>query len=240
MYFYEVALLSSPLSLLTYSSALDLKIGRAVEVSLRNKVYKAVIISSSIKPDFQTSEVLEVTESYYSKEQLDLAAFISTYYNCSIGESLGLMVAYVTGKDSHTKRENEINAVNFQSKITLSDKQQKALKFLQEHKISLLFGDTGSGKTEIYMKYFELMIAQGKRSIFLMPEISLTPQMSQRLEEHFGEKVVMWHSKLTPLQKRKALEKIYDGTAFILAGPRSALFLPIEDLGLIVVDEEHD
>jgi primosomal protein N' (replication factor Y) len=73
-----------------------------------------------------------------------------------------------------------------------------------------------------------------------MPEISLTPQMQIRLEEHFGDKVVMWHSKVTKPQKRKLLERIYDGSAKIIAGARSALFLPVKELGLIVVDEEHD
>ncbi|MBU1217246.1 primosomal protein N' [bacterium] len=244
MKFYEVALLSSPLSLLTYHSSLDLEKGRVVEVSLRNKNYKAVVTEITSKPDFTTSEILEVSDFFYSSKQLSLAQFISSYYICSLGEALGLMLAYESGMCSHAEHGNESNRHCERSEaistITLSAKQKEALAFLQEHKISLLFGDTGSGKTEIYMKYFELMIAQGKRSIFLMPEISLTPQMSQRLEEHFGEKVVMWHSKLTPLQKRKALEKIYNGTAFIIAGPRSALFLPLEDLGLIVVDEEHD
>jgi len=90
------------------------------------------------------------------------------------------------------------------------------------------------------MKYFEEMLAERKRSIFLMPEISLTPQMAERLEEHFDGLVVMWHSKLTPKQKKIAIEKIESGEAMIVAGPRSTLFLPLKDLGLIVVDEEHD
>ena len=131
-------------------------------------------------------------------------------------------------------------SLDSESSLKLSTKQTQALKFLKNHKVSLLFGDTGSGKTEIYMQYFCDMLQENKRSIFLMPEISLTPQMSQRLEQHFGESVVMWHSKLTPKQKKQALEKIYSGEAKIIAGPRSALFLPIKDLGLIVVDEEHD
>ena len=80
---------------------------------------------------------------------------------------------------------------------------------------------------EIYMKYFEDILACEKRSIFLMPEISLTPQMGIRLQKHFGDKVVMYHSKLTPKQKREALEKIRSGEAKIVAGPRSTLFLPI-------------
>ena len=90
------------------------------------------------------------------------------------------------------------------------------------------------------MRYFDEVLREGKRAIFLMPEISLTPQMSQRLQKHFGDSFVIWHSKLTPLQKKKALQNIYSGEAKIIAGARSALFLPIEDLGLIVVDEEHD
>jgi len=126
------------------------------------------------------------------------------------------------------------------NKLHLSYLQSNAFEFLKRHLVSLLFGDTGSGKTEIYMKYFESVISEGKQALFLMPEISLTPQMQMRLETHFGEGVVMWHSKLTKLQKERALEKIYNGTATVIAGPRSALFLPLERLGVIVVDEEHD
>jgi len=164
-----------------------------------------------------------------------IANFIASYYICSLGDAFALMTPY--------KKALEIFAVTEFTQevdITLSKKQQEALSFLQAHKVALLFGDTGSGKTEIYMKYFDEVIKKGQRVVFLMPEISLTPQMSRRLEEHFGRSFVMWHSKLTPLQKKKALEKIYSGTAKIIAGARSALFLPIEDLGLIVVDEEHD
>ncbi|MDD5373794.1 MAG: primosomal protein N' [Sulfurimonas sp.] len=149
----------------------------------------------------------------------------------------------VTEKSYNNRRHSKLDLESkdkISSSIILSDRQNEALEFLKQHKISLLFGDTGSGKTEIYMKYFEEMIEQKKRAIFLMPEISLTPQMSKRLKIHFGDSVVMWHSKLTPKQKKDALGKIYDGSAKIIAGPRSALFLPIKDLGLIVVDEEHD
>ena len=234
MYFYEVAILSSPLSTLTYNFNSVIKTGTLVEVVVRNKTSKGVVVSTCQKPEFKTSDILEVSKFYYSEKQIELAKFISTYYFSSLGEALGLMVAY--DGELHSQAKHEM----LESKILLSKKQEDALKFLQKHKISLLFGDTGSGKTEIYMKYFEQMMSEGKRSIFLMPEISLTPQMGKRLEEHFGEAVIMWHSKLTPKAKKEALAKIYDGTAYIIAGPRSALFLPVKELGLIVVDEEHD
>ncbi|MCW8894708.1 primosomal protein N' [Sulfurimonas sp.] len=256
MYFYELAILSSPLSTLTYHSDLEIKTGAVVNINLRNKNSKGVIISTCEKPEFDTSEILEVYDSFYSKKQLELAKFISTYYICSLGEALGVMTAYSCGYTTSVvpvmgikigeAQSGECQGVAFLKAtysnpiLTLSDKQTDALKFLKQYRVSLLFGDTGSGKTEIYMQYFHDMLKEGKRSIFLMPEISLTPQMSHRLDMHFGDRVVMWHSKLTPKQKKEALQKINDGTAQIIAGPRSALFLPIKDLGLIVVDEEHD
>ncbi len=173
---------------------------------------------------------------FYSTKQLKLAKFISAYYFCSLGEAIGLMVPFGSDEVQSQAEHDEV----MESKITLSERQNEASEFLKQHKVSLLFGDTGSGKTEIYMRCFEEMIEQKKRSIFLMPEISLTPQMSKRLKAHFGDSVVMWHSKLTLSQKKKALASIYNGSAKIVAGPRSALFLPVKDLGLIVVDEEHD
>lgn len=247
MHYYNIALLNSPLEPFTYHSPKIIDIGRKVKINVRNRESLGVVISASKEPEFKTNEILEVYDSLYSQKQLSLSQFISTYYFCSLGEALGLMLPYECGMHSQAEYGNEsgmhsqVELGNEKSSdIKLSDKQEEALLFLKKHKTSLLFGDTGSGKTEIYMYYFSEMIEQNKRSIFLMPEISLTPQMNQRLQNHFGDAVVMWHSKLTPKQKKEALEKIYDGSAKIIAGPRSALFLPVNDLGLIVVDEEHD
>lgn len=238
MYYYNVSIIGSPLEPFSYQSSQIIQIGTKVSIKVRNRTADGVVISSCEKPDFGTNDILEVRDFFYSQEQIELAKFISRYYFSSLGEALGLMLAF--NRDYSDEIFIKDKNSTFESSIELSSKQEEALSFLQKHKVSLLFGDTGSGKTEIYMKYFEQMIAKNKRSIFLMPEISLTPQMSKRLEEHFGESVVMWHSKLTPLQKKKAMMKIQSGKAKIIAGPRSALFLPIKDLGLIVVDEEHD
>jgi len=235
MYYYNIALISSPLEPLTYQSESPLEIGEKVSVKIQNRVQNGVVVKESQKPEFKCLDILEVLDELYSSKQLELAKFISVYYMCSLGDAFSIMIPF------QVHYEKESISTNIESsKIKLSDKQNDALKTLQEHKVSLLFGDTGSGKTEIYMKWFEEIIQEGKRVIFLMPEISLTPQMSKRLDEHFGDLVVMWHSKLTKVQKLKALEKIHNGRAKIIAGARSALFLPVEDLGLIVVDEEHD
>ncbi len=249
MNYYNISLLGSPLSEFSYHSSQIIKIGTKVEVNVRSRTAFGVVISSCEKPSFKTNEISEILEFYYDSKQIELARFISTYYVCSLGEALSLIMPYNSGcvalaspllHEHHLVQLKQHIREPAPSSIVLSKKQENALSFLKEHKVSLLFGDTGSGKTEIYMKYFEAMLLKGKRSIFLMPEISLTPQMALRLEEHFGEAVVMWHSKLTPKQKKIAQEKIYSGQAKIIAGPRSALFLPINDLGLIVVDEEHD
>jgi len=204
-----------------------------------NRLKEGVVISECEKQEFETLDILEITNFTFSHEQTLLAKFISTYYICSLGEAFSLMMPFEDNLELPNAVKEEVESISA-SKIKLSKKQEEALEFLKKNKVSLLFGDTGSGKTEIYMKYFEEMLKLGKRSIFLMPEISLTPQMSLRLDEHFGDAVVVWHSKLTPKQKKIALEKIYSGEAKIIAGPRSALFLPLQDLGLIVVDEEHD
>ncbi|MDF1882392.1 primosomal protein N' [Sulfurimonas sp. SAG-AH-194-C21] len=234
MNYYTLSIIGSPLGEFSYHSSHSIEIGSSITVIFNNREKKGVILSSCSKPEFKTLEIIEIIGDIYSSKQMDLALFISKYYICSLGDAFSLMMAFDT-RPSKTVAVEEKESI-----LKLSIRQEEALKFLKEHKVSLLFGDTGSGKTEIYMKYFEQIIQEGKRCIFLMPEISLTPQMSLRLEEHFGESVVMWHSKLTPKQKKIALEKIHSGQAKIIAGPRSCLFLPIKDLGLIVVDEEHD
>jgi primosomal protein N' (replication factor Y) len=236
LYFYKIAFIASPLEPLTYASVLKIECGTLVSVLLRKKECSGVILLECEEPDFKVTEFSYESKSYYSIKQIALAKFIATYYICSLGDAFSLMVPYSLEYADQLDNTEDIA----ESKIELSHKQNTALDYLKKHKVSLLFGDTGSGKTEVYMKLFEEQLALSKRSVFLMPEISLTPQMGLRLEEHFGAAVVMWHSKLTPLQKKKAMAKIRSGKAYIIAGPRSALFLPIEDLGLIVVDEEHD
>lgn len=237
MKYYKLSIIGSPLGEFTYHSSSSIASGSQVKVLFNKREKLAVILKETSEPDFTTSAILEMTEFFFSSKQIELARFISSYYICSLGDAFSLMTPF---EQSSSKDEFDILRQESLTQIKLSRKQEEALKFLIEQKVGLLFGDTGSGKTEIYMRYFDEVLREGKRAIFLMPEISLTPQMSQRLQKHFGNYFVIWHSKLTPLQKKKALQKIRNGKAKIIAGARSALFLPIEDLGLIVVDEEHD
>ena len=134
----------------------------------------------------------------------------------------------------------ENSSIEYKKEITLSSFQQEAKDFLDSKKQALLFAKTGAGKTEIYIKTIKEILKQGKQAVFLMPEISLTPQMEKRLKEVFDSSVAIWHSKVTAKRKKEILNKLQNGDIKLIAGARSALFLPYNNLGLIIVDEEHD
>ncbi len=142
------------------------------------------------------------------------------------------------GKSMQDAPKRELNAQSTFTPPKLSPTQQSALDFILAHEKTLLFGDTGSGKTEIYINAICATIAQGKRTLFLMPEIALTPQMERRLKSVFGDLVCIWHSKVSKAKKERIMANLH--SIKIIAGARSALFLPLENLGLIIIDEEHD
>lgn len=127
----------------------------------------------------------------------------------------------------------------------LTGEQQLALDRItssvdrDEFKTFLLFGITGSGKTEVYIRAIARAIEHGKSAIVLVPEIALTPQTVRRFSHRF-ENVTFLHSSMTDAERREAWTRIKDGTSRVVVGPRSALFAPVKDLGLIVVDEEHE
>jgi primosomal protein N' (replication factor Y) len=128
----------------------------------------------------------------------------------------------------------------------LTDMQQSALNEI-ELKIKarvyapfLLHGVTGSGKTEVYIRAMRATLEQNKSALMLVPEIALTPLFSRRLREHFGDEVAIFHSSLRPGERFDEWDRVRNGKARIVIGTRSAIFAPIRNLGLIVVDEEHE
>ena len=236
MYFYEVAILKSPLNNLTYQSEEKIEIGTKVFVKLRNrKVFdEAVVVKEVEKPTFECTNISEITNEYFDEKMLQISNFVSTYYVCSLGEALSVYNPF------NKELKFEPSTETFDSKIQLSILQEKAKRFLEEKKQALLFANTGAGKTEIYIKIIEEQLNQNRQALLLMPEISLTPQMQKRLEKVFGKSVAIWHSKITKKRKDEILKGLQEGTIRLVAGARSALFLPYSNLGVIVVDEEHD
>jgi len=121
---------------------------------------------------------------------------------------------------------------------TLTNDQQKALEIIDKNQFTLLHGVTGSGKTEVYIRSVKKITDRGKQAIVLIPEISLTPQTVSRFKDIFNTVVI--HSKITPKQKRERWQQIIDSDVELVIGARSALFAPLKNLGIIVIDEEHD
>jgi primosomal protein N' (replication factor Y) len=124
----------------------------------------------------------------------------------------------------------------------LSEAQAKAAAALStlEPGVTLVDGVTGSGKTEVYFEAIAATLRQGRQALVMVPEIALTPQWLTRFEARFGALPAQWHSELTGLERRLTWRSVLDGSAKVVVGARSALFLPYRDLGLIIVDEEHE
>lgn len=149
----------------------------------------------------------------------------------------GAIILYDKEKESSiVSKEEESSA------FPLTPLQEKAMREIQESTddIYLLYGVTGSGKTEIYLQLAQEALDKGKQVLILVPEIGLTPQMIQRVSSRFGEKLAIYHSGLNAQEKYEQYRLVKKGDARIVVGTRSAVFLPFESLGLIVMDEEHD
>ncbi len=265
IYYYKIALLKSSAPNLTYYTNQILTTGTIIIVPLKTTTKQAIIISEVDKPEFDTAKIVSVSDKYYTSTQMEIAKFISEYYFSSFSEAISLFLPYCRSgcplpddnlqkevkvglksplpKNDLHKELSNIEDKNVGERIprpTLTSSQQQAYQSILKQDKSLLFGVTGSGKTEIFISLMVKMLEEGKSSIFLMPEISLTPQMEKRLKVYFGDRVAMWHSKLTKKKKESILKAIESGEVRIVAGARSALFVSLENLGLIIVDEEHD
>jgi len=173
---------------------------------------------------------------------LELAEWLADFYLCSHGEALSVMLP-------GGKKEKDLPPLGLagdeepvHTRVTLSSEQAEALKAIREGKDSFiyLYGITGSGKTEVFLRAAEEVLAAGKTVLFLVPEISLTHQMVDDLAGRFDKVPAVLHSHLTPSQKLKEWRRIQSGEATVVLGARSAVFAPLQNLGLIILDEEHE
>jgi primosomal protein N' (replication factor Y) (superfamily II helicase) len=128
--------------------------------------------------------------------------------------------------------------------FTLNAYQDVALKAIRHYfntlPVTLLYGVTASGKTQIYIRLIEEAIAQGKQVLYLLPEIALTTQIIERLKKYFADKIVVYHSKFNDNERAEVWQKVLKNECKVVLGARSAVFLPFVNLGLIIVDEEHE
>ena len=128
--------------------------------------------------------------------------------------------------------------------VTLNEEQERAIQEILQHKghfqVHLLYGITGSGKTEVYIPIIRSYLQKGEGVIFLIPEIALTPQMVERFQAEFGDILAISHSQLSDRQRLEQWQRIAKGECRLVIGARSAIFSPVQNLGLIIVDEEHE
>lgn len=149
-------------------------------------------------------------------------------------------------KDYRTiRREPTVINQNNYEKIILTKEQKSAVasitdNFNKKRKTTLVYGVTGSGKTEVYIRVIKNVIKDGKKAILLVPEISLTPQILSIFQQRFPEQTAVIHSRLSPGERFDEWQRIFKGEASVVIGARSAIFAPIKDLGIIIIDEEHE
>lgn len=126
--------------------------------------------------------------------------------------------------------------------FALTDEQTNAIELIShtEKRVSLLHGVTGSGKTEVFLQLAQQALDQNRQVLFLVPEIGLTPMMIDRVQARFGDRIAIYHSQLSAQEKYNQYCRVRDGQADIVIGTRSAIFLPLQNIGLILMDEEHD
>ena len=192
----------------------------------------------------QVSKIVD-SEPLITQELLETAIWVSKYYLCTIGEAVNSILP-------SARRESSEQSFSFDSEISagikqnLSEEQKKAVTDILAHaeknesSFHYLYGPTGSGKTEVFLQTAEQILKKNKGVIYLVPEISLTQQVVDSVVNRFGPQVAVLHSSLTQSQKLTQWKKILHREARIVIGARSAIFAPVPDLGMIIIDEEHD
>jgi primosomal protein N' (replication factor Y) len=231
----------------TYRVPDETERGAIVEVKFGNARRRGVVTAVDVEPPegVEVASVERVAETL-PPALVDLALWIADYYGSTPARALALVAPYNAKRRGERSDASSVGALVAEARPeTLSDSQDRALRRIDELLNGgggnvLLWGATGSGKTEVYIRACEAALAQGRGAIVLVPEIALTPQTLGRFRERFGDRVAVLHSALTEAERRDERERIASGEAPVVVGARSAVFAPVPSLGVICIDEEHD
>ena len=190
---------------------------------------------------------LEILLAYFKleKQQAEIA---KTDLIESSGSSASVLKALLD-KEIFIQEEKVVSRLNFGELEEIHDFElneaqvialQETKEQLDEKGVVLLYGETSSGKTQIYIRLIEQMLLQEKQTLYLLPEIALTTQVIERLKEYFGGQIGVYHSKFNDNERAEVWQKVLKGEYKLVLGARSSIFLPFNDLGLVIVDEEHE
>lgn len=232
-----------------YLSNQKVVVGVRVIVSFRRKKVIGIVLAHKEKSDFDKLKTIEeVLDNIPILDTpiLDFLSWSANYYHHPIGEviSTALPKNLRIGKRAIIKKIVKLSIKTSESNFETTNEQQLAIDkisaSLEDYQRFLLHGVTGSGKTEVYLRIIQTVLNQGKQVLVLVPEIGLTPQMIARFKSRLNTYIVSIHSQRNETQKLDAYLMAKDGTAGVVLGTRSAIFTPMLNLGLIIIDEEHD
>lgn len=246
MQFYKVAVATFAHShaVFTYHSHEALTRGAFVRVPIGRKQANGVVVEKVSKPIFATKEVVAVLHpgEVWPEQLLQLAQWLSDYYVAHLGLVLQGMLPPNMHKQRRASESSAPTAQRAKKQLTLTDGQQAAIAQIttSANTAFLLHGVPGAGKTQVYIEACKTVIADGRSAIVLVPEIALTAQLIAEFSNHFAHVLVM-HSGMTEAERHLTWLKILTcHEPMIVVGPRSALFSPIKNVGLIIIDECHE
>ena len=201
-------------------------------------VFKSDDLSCIQKPDgyIDIINFLRENSGKYTKSELINVNSISQYKLNKLIEKELLVVE----EETVFRYNNRTYNIDYEKELTFEQKYVLDEYNNSDNKLFLLKGVTGSGKTEVYMRMVEDVLEKNQSAIVLVPEISLTPQMIERFKGRFGRNVALFHSKLSDGERFDEWFRVKEGKAKLVVGARSAIFLPVKNLGLIIIDEEHE
>jgi len=236
-------------------------VGSLVKIPFGNRTLRGVVrqiqdssleVQNKTVQKYQIKSIQSIDDSFIlPKSYIEIAQWISNYYLCSLGEAIALFLPPEM-KRPKKNSDQPMDMKNKRDEIELNEEQKTVFNKIKTGisqisingqkcvKPFLLHGITGSGKTEIYIKAAQEVIKLGRKVVVLVPEIILTPQTVQRFEEIFAGQVALMHSHLSKSEKYNCYYDFYSGKKPIIVGPRSALLVPNEKIGLIIIDEEQE
>lgn len=241
-------LLPNLFSMCTYWADEKLPFGAFVRVPFGKSEQTGVVWNEPVDDAFAEEKIKQIKQICdihpLSETTMRFVDWVANYTLCAKGMILK-MVLPVDVLDKSKKPIVFEKPVLCHSDMHFSDEQENAIntilpKIKNTFSTTLINGITGSGKTAVYFEAIEKALQNQKQILVMLPEITLTAAWLSRFEERFHTKPAVWHSAMTPKQRKDTWHAIFEGSAQVLVGARSALFLPFKDLGLIVVDEEHD
>lgn len=225
---------------LTYGSDKELNPGQIVVVPLRKKEVLGIVVATVAKPNFVAKNITDTPELPVIPTALrDLLTWMRNYYPAPLGLTTQLFLPGSLPKKPLPIKISPDPVLEVLPPLTAD--QHAALKAIASPGMHILHGETGSGKTRVYLELAQQNFKIGKSSVILIPEIGLTSQLASIFRSVFGDRVVVMHSGLTETVRRQAWQWVLEQKdAVIVIGARSALFSPVANVGLIVVDEAHE